>query len=198
MKIVIVTYKNSEHKFLERRLKQYNIPYDMIKNTEVIDYLNHTIPDIICIVGSRLMVTEFYYTSDGRLVSYNPHREYPEIAKILALKHTTIIGICFGFQVLAKATGGKLISKEPNKHYGYKTCVYRGNYYDVWFNHYIRVISLPNQWDIKMTKDDFITYAVRKNIHGFQFQPEKRPDTFEAFILPIFEKVQRRLERRRN
>jgi GMP synthase-like glutamine amidotransferase len=194
MKVLLIYYFDSQTKILERRLKEYGISYDAIPKNELTNYLAHTTPDLVFIPGT-VARSNIKKTDESGQIVQKKERDLTEIEELLKLKKTTIIGLCFGFQSLARVTGGKLRTTHPINHRGFETQEYKGKFYDVWYNHFDRVIRLPSTWDIKMRFDDFIAYATmaRGRIHGFQFHPEKRRETFDAFILPIIHSVQKRL-----
>lgn len=98
-----------------------------------------------------------------------------------------IIGICFGWQYLAKISGGTLV--EGNLYNSVKKTSFN---MPLWFYHHDIVTHMPPSWQIFDTATSidgytFINVAVSKNhrLIGFQFHPEKDSKTFAFFILPL-------------
>ena len=97
-----------------------------------------------------------------------------------------IIGLCFGFQYLARK-GGHIVESKLFK--GYRVTTFGK---PLWFNHKDHIRSLPDNWiiyDKVLHNNDYniITAAasVDTRLVGFQFHPEKHNEDFRFFILPL-------------
>lgn len=117
------------------------------------------------------------------------------------VRNTTkpIIGICFGFELIVRAFGGKLIKLE-NKDKGIKEIeisdrnLYKKLRANVYESHEWSVEHLPDFFRIlakSPTGPEIIKHKSR-SIYGFQFHPENFVDTLEGdeIFLKIFSEIQ--------
>ena len=164
--MLLVIYFDVFRKHLVKRLEENHIEYDIVKYDDLESYLqNHPIPTKIIITGSK-----------KRILREN---DFP-ILETLLEKNVKIIGICFGFQYLAFKTGGKLVEGSLFKG---KRLAETGE--QLHFNHYDRVVKLPNLWKIVARTDGFINIAATTKWIGFQFHPEKESAHFNHYVLPF-------------
>ena len=158
--MLLVVYFDTFYKDLIKRLKEYNIDFELVKYNNI--NLDKTYDKII-ITGSK-----------KRILREN---EFPLLEEFVRRKNVQIIGICFGFQYLALKSGGELA--EGEKFVGYRDSD------TMFFNHYDRVVKLCSKWTIVSRVDDFINIAATRQWVGFQFHPEKKRDSFEKYLLPF-------------
>lgn len=164
---ILIIYFDFFKTNLIKRLEENEIAFDIVHVSKLAEYDKN--PDITIITGSRRLILE--------------NQEFPEIDKMIK-KSKLVIGICFGFQYLALKNGG-LIKHSEKVHKEKESIVYQGEKYDIWFNHYDRVMSLPGKWKIISKFADFINIASYGKMIGFQFHPEQYKKTFDAFLLPL-------------
>ncbi len=91
------------------------------------------------------------------------------------IKNTSglVIGICYGFQYLAQLSGGKIVEN---------TSAQRGIISSHYYNHYDKVVYLPNSWTIVEREQDFISIASTYKWIGYQFHPEKKQTDYDKYI----------------
>jgi GMP synthase-like glutamine amidotransferase len=155
--LLVVYFDNFRH-VLIKRLKEYDIEFDIVKYNNI--NLDKSYDKVI-ITGSK-----------KRILRDN---HFPLLDKLLSRKNLHIIGICFGFQYLSLKSGGKLTE-------GRNFVGLRGSMY---FNHFDRVVDLPNNWTVVSKIDDFINIAATNHLIGFQFHPEYDRANFEHYLLPF-------------
>jgi GMP synthase-like glutamine amidotransferase len=105
---------------------------------------------------------------------------YPELDALIRKTTGRVIGICYGFQYLARLSGG-LIREGTEVFRGIREPkAPLGHYY----NHYDKVVKLPKPWIELEHQDDFISiaYEPKKQWIGYQFHPEKKFSDFEKYI----------------
>lgn len=156
--MLLVVYFDAFRNDLIKQLKHFNIEYEIVKYDNI--NLDKTYDKVI-ITGSKKRVLR--------------EHDFPLLDKLLSKKGIRVIGICFGFQYLALKSGGQLA--EGRKFVGLRDTMY--------FNHFDRVLTLPDNWTIVSKIEDFINIAGTKNWIGFQFHPEKDRANFEHYILPF-------------
>jgi GMP synthase (glutamine-hydrolysing) len=116
-------------------------------------------PDSVCRDGSPSLPPEFFETD------------------------IPILGICYGFQLLAKNLGGKTVPGGDRREYGKALAVrlYDGmlfkdlpEQFQVWMSHGDRVEQLPSGFKLIAKSGDLIAAAANesKRIWGLQFHPE--------------------------
>ena len=151
--MLVIVYFDDFYKDLIRKI---NKKYKLVHYTQISSLLK---PTTLIICGSKKRIL----------------RE-PRIAKLDQLiKNTSgpVIGICYGFQYLAQLSGGKI---EEN------ATVFRGILSSHYYNHYDKVVYLPNSWTIVEREQDFISIATTNNWIGYQFHPEKKQTDYDKFI----------------
>jgi GMP synthase-like glutamine amidotransferase len=163
--MILVVYFDAFHKDLEKRMGEHNIPFETVKYADLEKYKPDKPITKLIITGSK-----------QRILRSN---DFPLLDTYMT-QDIHIIGICFGFQLLAYKTGGKVVerplfrgtrSSSPSEH--------------LYFNHYDRVIELPDTWRVVQRIDGFINVAATDKWIGFQFHPEKYDATFRHYLLPF-------------
>ena len=155
--MLLVVYFDNFRNDLIKRLKEFNIEFEIVKYDNI--NLDKTY-DKILITGSKKRILR--------------EHDFPLLEKLLS-KKSKVIGICFGFQYLALKSGGKIV--EGRKFVGLRDTMY--------FNHFDRIVQLPDSWTIVSKMEDFINIAGTESWVGFQFHPEKSRALFEHFVLPF-------------
>lgn len=173
--MILVIYFDAFHKDLERRLREYNIPYKLVKYDDLINE-NHRGYKTIIICGSRKRILRYH--------------DLPLLETYMK-QDIHIIGICFGFQYLAIKTGGKVVEGPLFKGTRTvnticeRTTTGKTNTEHLYFNHHDRVLDLPDKWTVVQRINDFINIASTNKWIGFQFHPEKYDATFRHYLLPF-------------
>ena len=156
--MLLVVYFDNFRNDLIKRLNEFNIDFEIVKYDNI--NLDKTY-DKILITGSKKRVLR--------------EHDFPLLEKLLLTEGLLVIGICFGFQYLALKSGGKLA--EGRKFVGLRDTMY--------FNHFDRIIKLPDSWTIVSKMEDFINIAATETWIGFQFHPEKSRANFEHYMMPF-------------
>lgn len=172
--MILVVYFDAFHKDLEKRLKVHNIPFEMVKYANLEQYKPTKPITKLIITGSKQRVLR--------------SNDFPLLDAYMK-QDIHIIGICFGFQLLAYKTGGKVV--EGPLFRGTKTARSSRstdkttNIETLYFNHHDQVIKLPDTWTVVQRIDGFINVAATDKWIGFQFHPEKYDATFRHYLLPF-------------
>lgn len=107
-----------------------------------------------------------------------------------------ILGICYGHQLLASSTGGKV--KKANFEFGKVTLKVTGKNillkglpkkFFVWMSHHDSVNKLPKNFSVSATSDYSncaVFQNVKRNMYGLQFHPEVTNTEFGHKILENF------------
>lgn len=190
--MILVVYFDTFHKDLEKRLTEHNIPFETVKYADLKQYKSTKPITKLIITGSKQRVLR--------------SNDFPLLDTYMK-QDIHIIGICFGFQLLAYKTGGKVVegplfrgirplrptderhimstnerSSRPTDKTARSNTSLREPLY---FNHHDRVMELPNTWTIVQRIDGFINVAATDKWIGFQFHPEKYDATFRHYLLPF-------------
>uniref|UniRef100_A0A6C0B4Z1 Glutamine amidotransferase domain-containing protein n=1 Tax=viral metagenome TaxID=1070528 RepID=A0A6C0B4Z1_9ZZZZ len=174
--MILVVYFDAFHKDLEKRLTEHNIPFETVKYADLEKYKPTKPITKLIITGSK-----------QRILRKN---DFPLLDAYMK-QDIHIIGICFGFQLLAYKTGGKVVegplfrgtmSSRPTDKTARSNTSLREPLY---FNHHDRVIELPDTWTVVQRIDGFINIAATDKLIGFQFHPEKYDATFRHYLLPF-------------
>ena len=124
----------------------------------------------------------------GLILSGSPSSVYQEDAprpdrNLLETIHYPVMGICYGFQVLAADLGGA-VTPSPNREYGYARLkvvepgsgLFKGlpSEMDVWMSHGDQVTSVPEGFQLTAMTDDALNAMenVERGIYAVQFHPE--------------------------
>ena len=190
--MILVVYFDVFHKDLEKRLVKHNIQFDSVKYADLKQYKPAKPIKVIIIAGSK-----------KRILRSN---DFPLLDAYMK-QDIHIIGICFGFQLLAHKTGGKVVEGplfigtrhvRPLRHVmstderplrptdeKHVMPTDKNPIENLYFNHYDRVIELPDTWTVVQRIDGFINIAATDKLIGFQFHPEKYDATFRHYLLPF-------------
>ena len=169
--MILVVYFDAFHKDLEKRMGNHNIQFETVKYADLEQYKPTKPITKLIIAGSK-----------QRILRSN---DFPLLDAYMK-QDIHIIGICFGFQLLAYKTGGKVVEGP----------LFRGTIptarstdkslrEHLYFNHHDRVIELPNTWTVVQRIDGFINVAATDKWIGFQFHPEKDDAAFRHYMLPF-------------
>ena len=112
--------------------------------------------------------------------------EFPLI-DVLMKKKIRIVGTCFGFQLLAHKSGGKI--EEGRLVNGIRQIDIDGEKDGVYFNYSDRIKELPKKWSVVSRSADTINIATTNKWIGYLFHPEKSDKNFNRYLLPIFNDV---------
>jgi hypothetical protein len=201
--MILVVYFDVFHKDLEKRLTTYNIPFTLVKYANLEQYKPTKPITKLIITGSKQRVLRKNHfplldayldlctikTPTKSAVSRREEQGGADCAfqmRNRVKQDIHIIGICFGFQLLAYNTGGKVVEgplfrgTRPTARSTDKSL--REHLY---FNHHDRVIELPNTWTVVQRIDGFINIAATDKWIGFQFHPEKDDAAFRHYMLPF-------------
>ena len=155
--MIVIIYFDDFYKDLVRRIDK---KYKLVHFTQIPKTL---VPDTLIITGSKKRILR--------------EPAYRDLDDIIHRTKRLVIGICYGFQYLARLDGG-IIEENPTAFRGLKN----GHHY----NHFDKVTSLPKEWNVVERERDFISvaYAPHTTNHwiGFQFHPEKKQSDYEKYI----------------
>ncbi len=166
--VVILDFGSQYTQLIARRVRElkiyceiypYNVPLSSLKDKNISAFIFSGSP-------GHITESEIFYMPDKEIFNGNYR----------------ILGICFGMQVIAKFSGGK-VERGKVREYG-KTVFYpeKDIIFEnvpestiVWMSHYDQVTLLPERF-ISIGKTDNCPIAAMKNtegtIYGLQFHPE--------------------------
>jgi GMP synthase (glutamine-hydrolysing) len=138
----------------------------------------------------------------GLILSGGPSSVYdPDAPRLLpgllSNNHPPVLGICYGFQLLAQDLGGEVHASQKRE-YGYARLKLRDpssrlfvglpNEIDVWMSHGDRVNAPPNGFRVAAHTDEALGAFEdpARNIYGLQFHPEVAHTPLGAQILRNF------------
>ena len=159
--MLVIVYFDVFYKDLITKLEAAKIPHKMLHYTQITKNLK---PSALIITGSKKRIM------NEPLI--------PELNSLINNTAGPVIGICYGFQYLARLGNG-IISEGTEAFRGIKS----GHHY----NHYDKVVKLPYSWIVLEHQDDFISvaYELSKLWVGYQFHPEKKQSDFEKYIASL-------------
>ena len=194
--MILVVYFDVFHKDLEKRLKVHNIPFEMVKYADLEQYKPTKPITKLILTGSKQRVLRKNHfplldayldlctiktPTKSAVMSEQGGADCAFQMRNRVKQDIHIIGICFGFQLLAYKTGGKVVEGP----------LFRGTRQttnpseSLYFNHHDRVIELPDTWTVVQRIDGFINVAATDKWIGFQFHPEKDDAAFRHYMLPF-------------
>ena len=191
MRILIIYFDSFYSDFVYRfrkRPKEYEvdyIAYDLLAC--YLEARRTAPPDVVILAGSYFRILE--------------QSDVPQVVRLIRTG-IPIIGVCYGFQLLALLDGGRL-HHGRHLHRGHRFIRIKETEQQLFFNHFDTVVELPEGWRVhhrfsKNKRDEshsFVNMASKGNWWGFQFHPEKTQRTFDRFILPILQRIQRGLKK---
>lgn len=167
-KIIVIDFGSQYTQLIVRKVRQLNV-YAEIKSNEItIDELKKELPKGIILSGGPASV---YDESSPSIVG--------EIFKL----NVPILGICYGFQLIAKLFGGK-VEKSERREFGLaqieitKSSLLFKNIpqkFNVWMSHSDKVVTLPKNFiaTARTQNSEFASAELTsKSIYGVQFHPE--------------------------
>lgn len=180
--MILVIYFDVYINNIVKQLTRHGISFMKIKYNTISDFqqLNN-------IIDKQHIDTVIFSGSQQRILQIPTNLCYLDVL-INNPKIKRIIGICFGWQYIAKIHKGTLAEDALFK--GYKTTKFNK---PLWFNHHDYVTQMPkNTWiiydtAISQSGKKFINVATSRNgrFIGFQHHPEKQNADFDFFILPF-------------
>jgi GMP synthase-like glutamine amidotransferase len=168
-------FKEELKKNLVKRLTKHGIQFVCVYYSDLETFLltNKEKVDLIFLCGSAKRILR-----DGD--------EFPLI-DVLMKKKIRIIGVCFGFQLLARKSGGKI--EEGRLVNGIRQIDLDGGKDGVYFNYSDRIKELPKKWTVMSRSADTINIATTNKWIGYLFHPEKSDKDFDKYLLPVFKGV---------
>jgi GMP synthase-like glutamine amidotransferase len=167
--------KEELQKTLIKRMTKHGIQFACVYYFDLETFLltNKEKVDLVFLCGSAKRILR-----DGD--------EFPLI-DILMRKRIKIVGTCFGFQLLAHKSGGKI--EEGRLVNGIRQIDLDGNRDGVYFNYHDRIKELPKKWTVMSRSADTINIATTNKWIGYLFHPEKTDKDFDKYLLPVFKGV---------
>jgi len=163
--ILIVDFGSQTAHLIGRRMRQLGIENEYVDPEDILDEVKKYNPSGIILSGGPSSVCE---------------TNAPEIDKKIFDIGLPILGICYGWQLMARKLGGKVES--AHKEYGPKTITYSNNIFDlpknnytVFMSHGDSVIKLPQGFKVFGLTPQVKNAAVidkKRNFLGLQFHPE--------------------------
>ena len=179
--MLLVIYFDAFYKDIIQQLNKNNVPHIKLKYATIKSQAHFA--NILSTHG----ITQAIISGSHQRILRLPQNLIYLDALVANTSITRIIGICFGWQYLAKISGGTLA--EGSLYRGVKKTLFN---MPLWFYHHDIVTKMPASWHIFDTATSidghtFINAAASKNnrLIGFQFHPEKDSKTFAVFILPL-------------
>ena len=164
--------KEQIKKNLAKRMTKHGIKFVCVYYSDLETFLsaNKEKVDLIFLCGSANRILR-----DGD--------KFPLI-DVLMKKKIRIIGVCFGFQLLAHKSGGKI--EEGRLVNGIRQIDLDGDKDSVYFNYSDRIKELPKKWTVMSRSADTINIATTNKWIGYLFHPEKSDKDFNKYLLPVF------------
>jgi len=167
--------KEELKKTLVKRMIKHDIQFVCVYYSDLENFLltNKEKVDLIFLSGSANRILR-----DGD--------KFPLI-DVLMKKKIRIVGTCFGFQLLAHKSVGKI--EEGRLVNGIRQIEFdddKSPTDKVHFNYHDRIKELTNKWTVVSRRADTITNATTNKWIGYLFHPEKSDKDFDKYLLPIF------------
>jgi GMP synthase (glutamine-hydrolysing) len=182
--IVIIDFGSQTTHLIGRRLKDLGVKTEIISPLEVNKFLQKNKPQGIILSGGPASVYE---------------KGAPTITEKIFDLQIPILGICYGFQLISKLLGGKVIAGK--KEYGPAIIEISGgstilhgleSIFTVWMSHGDEITKLPKGFEV-LGKTKTMPYAfvqnITQNIYGLQFHPEAEHTEFGTKILENFAQI---------
>ncbi len=169
-KILIIDFGSQVTKLIARRIRDLGVYSEIIRPKQINKIKHYNKIKGIILSGGPSTVTK---------------KNFQTIPRQILEKKIPILGICYGLQLIAKLTGGKIRSSKKRREFGRayifkkKDSILTKNFFkfktSVWMSHEDAVIKLPKNFKvIAYTKDSKLTIIEneKKKIYGIQFHPE--------------------------
>lgn len=182
-KILVLDFGGQYNQLIARRVRSLNV-YAEIKSFD------------------RVTVSEIKETGyKGIIFTGGPNSVYdeasPHYSKDILELNIPILGICYGDQLLAYMTNGKIVSAKNNSEYGRTVLINKGglllkgvpNESICWMSHTDYIKDVPEGFKITGTTKSCPCAAmenVNKNFYGVQFHPEVTHTEYGMKILSNF------------
>lgn len=182
-KILVLDFGGQYNQLIARRVRSLNV-YAEIKSFD------------------RISVSKIKETGyKGIIFTGGPNSVYdeasPHYSKDILELNIPILGICYGDQLLAYMTNGKIVSAKNNSEYGRTVLINKGglllkgvpNESICWMSHTDYIEDVPEGFKITGTTNSCPCAAmenVNKNFYGVQFHPEVTHTEYGMKILSNF------------
>ncbi len=182
-KILVLDFGGQYNQLIARRVRSLNV-YAEIKSFD-------------CISVSKIKETGY----KGIIFTGGPNSVYdersPHYSKDILELNIPILGICYGDQLLAYMTNGKIVSAKNNSEYGRTVLINKGglllkgvpNESICWMYHTDYIKDVPEGFKITGTTKSCPCAAmenINKNFYGVQFHPEVTHTEYGMKILSNF------------
>ena len=170
-KIIIVDFGSQVTKLISRRTRDLSVYSEILTIQDLHNIKNFEKIKGIILSGGPSTVTK---------------KKYPSIPKKILQQKIPILGICYGFQLIAKIFGGSIKSSKKRREFG-RALIYKkknslltknffkGKYQSVWMSHQDAVVKLPKGFSrVASTHESRLTIVenTKNKIYGVQFHPE--------------------------
>ena len=169
-KILIIDFGSQVTKLIARRIRELGVYSEIITPKELFKLKNYNNVKGLIFSGGPSTVTG---------------KKFQSVPKEIFKKKIPILGICYGFQLIAKLFGGKIKSFKKKREFGRailfkkkKSLIinrYFNNQKYVWMSHEDAVVKLPKNFKaVASSSNSKFTIIENKKdkIYGVQFHPE--------------------------
>ena len=183
--LLIVDFGSQTAHLIGRRLRQLGVTVEYTSPEDALEYAKKVTPQGIILSGGPSSVYE-----EGA----------PTISKELLTRNVPVLGICYGWQLMAKLLGGTV--KNTTKEYGPETIEIKQTKgvlkdipqknYSVIVSHGDSVITLPKGFEILATTPTVEYSAVentKEQFYGVQFHPEAHHTEYGLEVLRNFANI---------
>lgn len=186
--IAIVDFGSQTTHLIGRRLRQLGIQIEYIQTNDAIDFIKKTSPKGIILSGGPSSVYE---------------KNAPKVSRKIFSFNIPILGICYGWQLMAKLMGGEI--ENTTKEYGpeklelrnknYELNIFKNlpkNSFRVFVSHGDSVRKLPKGFSMTASTKRVKFTAVenkKEKLFGVQFHPEVHHTEYGLDILKNFAKI---------
>lgn len=181
--VIILDFGSQYTQLIARRVREAGVYCEILPYNTPIQPLQNRPPRGLILSGSPSSV----YQDDAP----RPDRHLLESAKC------PVLGICYGFQILAADLGGE-VKASPNREFGYarlkvvdeNSALFKGmpREMDVWMSHGDQVTTVPAGFRLTALTDDALNAVedADRGIFGVQFHPEVAHTPLGAQLLRNF------------
>ena len=181
-KILVVDYGSQYTQLIARRIRENNTYCEVLSPESLIKIKN--LDNILGVILS------------GGPNSVIENNDY-DLPDLLFEKHTPLLGICFGMQLICKKFNGK-IQESTSREYGKAKLEIKKDVpilnglnktLEVWMSHGDSVTEIPNNFSVIATTNKKSLSAIKSNdreIYGIQFHPEVTHTLDEGKIIYNF------------